>query len=117
LPRKKYKFLLLIIADENIRTCIYSNDRVHLFVGGGGGGGGGGWRGRRGRGGEGGYKQKKNALSYGDREQRKGLLVVLKSPQNNQFTGFCVFGLLKAEGWGVWGGSVTVGGVRGMCAL
>ncbi len=54
LPRKKYTFLLLVIAEENIRTCIYSNDRVHLFVGRGGEGEEG--EEGEGGGGEGGYK-------------------------------------------------------------
>ncbi len=40
-------------------------------------------------------------------ENKAKALVVLKSLQN--LTDLCVFGLLKAEGCGVLGGSVTVG--------
>jgi hypothetical protein len=78
---KKYKFLLLIIADENIRTCIYSNDRVHLFVGRGGEGEEGEGEGERG--------SKKECPFLTEIENNTKALIVLKIP--------------------LWGGSVTVG--------
>ncbi len=62
----------------------------------GGGGGGGG-----------GDISKKECLFLRKIENKTKALVVLKSLQN--LTDLFVFGLLKAEGWGVWGGSVTVG--------